>query len=125
MAGPSTTCQQTPPLLVAGCVTVQRDVAMPAGHRTAQADAEFDLATSFDLPAQSHEIETQPADSASKPPRKGKRRKLVLDICVALGVAVVYLLSRFGYHWLATAPGQLADPDLSTEDNSVVLVRIE
>ena len=37
----------------------------------------------------------------------------------------MYLLSLFGYHWLATAPGQPADPDLSTEDNSVVLVRIE
>jgi hypothetical protein len=100
---------------------------MSAGDRPAQADAEFDLAASF-LPARSHEIpaiETRPAASASDSPPKGKRRNLVLDFFVVLGVAVVYLLSLFGYHWLATAPGQLAEPDLSTEDNSVVLVRIE
>ncbi len=49
----------------------------------------------------------------------------MIDLSVVLGVAVVYLLSLFGYHWLATAPGPLPDPDLSTADNSVVLVRLE
>src|ERR1700712_1215169 len=91
----STRCQQTRPLLVSGCVTLQRDVAMSAGDRPAQADAEFDLATSFDLPAHSHETpanETQSAASDSEAPPKGKRRNLVLDLFVVLGVAVVYLL---------------------------------
>jgi hypothetical protein len=49
----------------------------------------------------------------------------VLDVCIVAGVVVVYLLSLLGYHWLATAPGPLPEPDLSTADNSVVVVRIE
>ena len=38
---------------------------------------------------------------------------------------MVYVLSLLGYHWLASAPGPLPAPDLSTTDNTVVLVRFE
>ncbi|ORX12963.1 hypothetical protein AWC27_23405 [Mycobacterium szulgai] len=57
--------------------------------------------------------------------RRPRRRHLVVDVCIIVGVVVVYVLSLVGYHWLATAPGPLAEPDVSTADNSVVLVRIE
>lgn len=88
----------------------------------------LDLATTFTLPVLDHDIrlveaEPEPPASVAEPVRK--RRNLVLDVSVVLGVAVVYLLSLFGYHWLATEPGPLPDPDLSTADNSVVVVRIE
>jgi hypothetical protein len=56
---------------------------------------------------------------------KPRRRHLVLDISIIVGVAVVYVLSLVGYHWLASAPGPLPDPDVSTTDNTVVLVRLE
>jgi hypothetical protein len=49
----------------------------------------------------------------------------MLDVSIVVGVAVVYLLSLLGYHWLATAPGPLPDPDVGTADGTVVLVRLE
>ncbi|OBI94563.1 DUF4436 domain-containing protein [Mycobacterium asiaticum] len=70
-------------------------------------------------------VRTRPARSEPASEHRRNRRNLVIDLSVVLGVAVVYLLSLFGYHWLATAPGPLPDPDLSTADNSVVLVRLE
>jgi hypothetical protein len=49
----------------------------------------------------------------------------VLDVSIIVGVAVVYVLSLLGYHWLATAPQPLAEPDVGTADGTVVLVRLE
>jgi hypothetical protein len=49
----------------------------------------------------------------------------VLDVSIIVGVAVVYVLSLLGYHWLATAPGPLPQPDVGTADGTVVLVRFE
>ncbi|KQH76769.1 hypothetical protein AO501_04915 [Mycobacterium gordonae] len=69
----------------------------------------------FALPAHS------PADAA----QQRRRRHLIIDVSVVLSVVVVYLLSLFGYHLLATSPGPLPEPDMTTTDNSVVLVRIE
>ena len=57
--------------------------------------------------------------------RKPRRRHLVLDISIIVGVVVVYALSLLGYHWLASAPGPLPDPDVNTSDGTVVLVRFE
>ncbi len=42
-----------------------------------------------------------------------------------MGVAVIYVLSLLGYHWLATAPGPLPAPELNTADGTVVLMRFE
>lgn len=71
-----------------------------------------------------------PPPPAPKPepapePESPRRRHLLLDVCIVLGVVVVYLLSLFGYHWLATAPGPLPEPDVDTSDGTVVLVRFE
>ncbi|WP_068185943.1 DUF4436 domain-containing protein [Mycobacterium sp. UM_CSW] len=67
-----------------------------------------------------------PAPAAPEAPeRKPRRRHLVLDISIIVGVAVVYVLSLLGYHWLATAPGPLPDPELNTADGTVVLMRFE
>jgi hypothetical protein len=60
-----------------------------------------------------------------KPERKPRRRHLLLDISIIVGVAVVYALSLLGYHWLASTPGPLPDPEVGTADGTVVLVRIE
>jgi hypothetical protein len=49
----------------------------------------------------------------------------VLDVCVITGVAVLYVLSLFGYHWLASTPGPLPRPDVGTTNDTVVLVRFE
>ncbi|WP_082959943.1 MULTISPECIES: DUF4436 domain-containing protein [unclassified Mycobacterium] len=57
--------------------------------------------------------------------KKARRRHLVLDLSIILGVVVIYLLSLFGYHWLATTPGPLPAPDVNTADGTVVLVRFE
>ncbi|MDP7736874.1 DUF4436 domain-containing protein [Mycobacterium paragordonae] len=66
-----------------------------------------------------------PAHSPTDADRQRRRRHLILDVSVVLSVVVVYLLSLFGYHLLATSPGPLPEPDMTTTDNSVVLVRIE
>ena len=61
----------------------------------------------------------------SRRERKPRRRHLVLDVSIIAGVVVVYLLSLFGYHWLASTPGPLPQPDVTTSDGTVVLVRFE
>ncbi|WP_310786604.1 DUF4436 domain-containing protein [Mycobacterium sp. Z3061] len=66
-----------------------------------------------------------PAHSPADTDQRRRRRHLILDVSVVLSVVVVYLLSLFGYHLLATSPGPLPEPDMTTTDNSVVLVRIE
>jgi hypothetical protein len=57
--------------------------------------------------------------------RKPRRRHLVLDVSIIVGVVVVYALSLLGYHWLATAPGPLPEPDVNTAEGTVVLMRFE
>ena len=89
----------------------------------------FALLTNGPDAANGHDVlpaDEQAAPPAPQSPRRWRRpRHFVLDVCIVAGVVVVYLLSLLGYHWLATAPGPLPEPDLSTADNSVVLVRIE
>ncbi|WP_245831408.1 DUF4436 domain-containing protein [Mycobacterium terramassiliense] len=65
-----------------------------------------------------------PANGQGRP-RKPRRRHLVLDVSIIVGVVVVYAFSLFGYHWLASAPGPLAEPDVNTAEGTVVLVRFE
>jgi hypothetical protein len=70
----------------------------------------------------------KPADPSKPEPEaepKPPRRHLVLDICVIVGVIVLYALSLFGYHWLASTPGPLPRPDVGTTNDTVVLVRFE
>jgi Domain of unknown function (DUF4436) len=62
---------------------------------------------------------------APEPLPKRRRRHLLLDVSIVVGVAVVYALSLLGYHWLATVPGPLPEPNVNTSDGTVVLVRFE
>jgi hypothetical protein len=93
-----------------------------------------DLAESFALltngPDAANAPDVLPADEQTAPPSRSarkwrRRRHFVFDLTIVVGVVVLYVLSLLGYHWLAKAPGPLPEPDLSTVDNSVVLVRIE
>lgn len=69
-----------------------------------------------------------PGGSAASPlarPHMSRRKHLVLDVSIIVGVAVVYVLSLVGYHWLASTPGPLPKPDVGTTEDTVVLVRFE
>jgi Domain of unknown function (DUF4436) len=126
VAALATSCQQTQPLLASGCVTVQRDVGTSADHLPDEAISL--LAETLAAPANGHHTPppaapTAPPDPA--PARKPRRRHLVLDISIVVGVFVVYVLSLVGYHWLTTAPGPLPEPDVNTSDGTVVLMRFE
>ncbi|KZS68273.1 DUF4436 domain-containing protein [Mycobacterium kansasii] len=69
-----------------------------------------------------------PAGSTASPPARphmSRRKHLVLDVSIIVGVAVVYVLSLVGYHWLASTPGPLPKPDVGTTEDTVVLVRFE
>jgi Domain of unknown function (DUF4436) len=103
-------------------VSLLRDLPAAAEDRAAEARPEFLAALSAPEPAApQQQAPPQPEEAAPKP----RRRHLVLDLSIIVGVVVVYVLSLLGYHWLATAPGPLPDPDLSTVDNTVVLVHLE
>ncbi|QUR66432.1 DUF4436 domain-containing protein [Mycobacterium spongiae] len=65
------------------------------------------------------------ASVAQEPKRMSRRQHRVLDVCIIVGVFVVYVLSLLGYHWLASTPGPLPKPDVGTTDDTVVLVRFE
>lgn len=95
-------CQQTRALLASASVTIQSDETIAR------------LAESLAAPA-----------NGQRPPRKPRRRHLVLDVSIIVGVVVIYALSLFGYHWLASAPGPLREPDVNTAEGTVVLVRFE
>ncbi|WP_425326250.1 DUF4436 domain-containing protein [Mycobacterium kubicae] len=60
-----------------------------------------------------------------EPKHMSRRKHLVLDTCIIVGVAVLYVLSLLGYHWLASTPGPLPKPDVGTTADTVVLVRFE
>jgi hypothetical protein len=81
-----------------------------------------------DAPATPAEPESVPEFEPEAKPESGAkphRRHLVLDICIIVGVAVLYVLSLLGYHWLASSPGPLPKPDVGTTSDTVVLVRFE
>ncbi len=106
-------------MLASFSVTLQQDFIttpadFPAGDSTC-------LLTSIQT------VEAPPRPSLPKPKRerKPRRRHLVLDVSIIAGVVVVYLLSLLGYHWLASTPGPLPQPDVTTSDGTVVLVRFE
>jgi hypothetical protein len=91
-----------------------------------EATSELDLAETVTVPTDGRGAElTGPPMPSRRSARKPRRRHLMLDVSIVVGVAVVYLLSLLGYHWLATAPGPLPDPDVGTADGTVVLVRLE
>lgn len=54
-----------------------------------------------------------------------RRKHLVLDVCIILGVLIAYVFSLLGYDWLAHTPGPLPQPDVGTTDDTVVLIRFE
>ena len=74
---------------------------------------------------QAIEAPPQTAPPQLRRERRPRRRHLVLDVSIIAGVVVVYLLSLLGYHWLASTPGPLPQPDVNTSDGTVVLVRFE
>lgn len=101
-------------------MSVQRDVATPAAYEPGADESELDSAGPPDGPTNGHVVAHAP-DSA-----RGKRRRhILLDVGIVLGVVLVYALSLLGYHWLASAPGPLPEPYLNTADGTVVLVRLE
>src|SRR5271156_6135531 len=90
---------------------------MTSGYRLGEARSELDVADTSAAPANGHDVTPtgpQTAPPASQSERKPRRRHLVLDVSIIAGVIVVYLLSLLGSHWLASAPGPLADPDVGT-----------
>jgi hypothetical protein len=113
-------------------VTVQRDLGTPPGHWAFDTGSDHELAEALALHAHGHDVVAPNAPTpAAKPPLaepsvgKKRRRHLVIDISIIAGVIVVYVLSLLGYHWLASTPGPLPDPDTGTSDATVVLVRLE
>ncbi|OSC42909.1 DUF4436 domain-containing protein [Mycobacterium decipiens] len=65
-----------------------------------------------------------PAQPTSAPPRpRGPR--IAIGIGIVLGAIVVYALSLFGVHWLATSASPTPEPDLGTTEDTVVQVRLE
>ncbi|GAB7143223.1 DUF4436 domain-containing protein [Mycobacterium riyadhense] len=65
------------------------------------------------------------AESPPEPKHTSRRKHLVLDVGIIVGVVVVYVFSLLGYHWLASTPGPLPKPDVGTNDDTVVLLRFE
>lgn len=108
-------------------MTIHRDFAPPASFPADDAKSELDLDEKSAAPANGGVVAPVGPDAArsnekpkQKSGRKPRRRHLVLDVSVIVGVAVVYALSLFGYHWLASTPGPLPDPELTTADGTVV-----
>ena len=118
--------QQTRPLIRSYFVSVLRGFAGAARNRPAEARPELHLAGTVAMHANGKEPPPpQPTAPPEQPARKSRRRHLALDVSIIAGVVVVYVLSLLGYHLLATAPGQLPEPDVNTADGTVVLVRFE
>ncbi|WP_156687241.1 DUF4436 domain-containing protein [Mycobacterium sp. Marseille-P9652] len=65
-----------------------------------------------------------PSAAPATPPKK-PRRRLVVGLGILLAVVIVYALSLFGFHLLATSGGALKAPDLNATNDTVVLIRLE
>lgn len=62
-----------------------------------------------------------PPETSSRKPR----RRLVIGLGALLAFVVVYALSLFGFHLLASSGAPLKPPDLNATGDTVVLVRLE
>ena len=58
------------------------------------------------------------------PPKSGTRR-LLIGIGLVVAFIAVYALSLFGVHLLAKSSAPIKAPDLTANDDTVVLVRLE
>ncbi|QLL08350.1 DUF4436 domain-containing protein [Mycobacterium vicinigordonae] len=67
---------------------------------------------------------TQPSGPPGPQP-KSRGRRIAIDLAVVLAVVVVYVLSLFGVHLLATSAVGMEEPNLDTSDNTVVQVKLE
>lgn len=56
---------------------------------------------------------------------KSRARRVAFGSCLVLVVLIVYALSLFAVHWLATSVEPLSEPDLGTVEDTVVQVRVE
>src|SRR5581483_9968231 len=56
---------------------------------------------------------------------KSRGRSALIAAGILVAFIVVYSLSLFGVHLLATSSGPLKAPDLNATDDSVVLIRLE
>ncbi len=65
-----------------------------------------------------------PSSGDAAPPAKPKRR-LFVGLGILLAIVVVYALSLFGFHLLASSGGALKAPDLNATNDTVVLIRLE
>ncbi|SPM38638.1 DUF4436 domain-containing protein, partial [Mycobacterium numidiamassiliense] len=109
-------------------VTLHRDLATSGAYVPAETGPELDLAGALGAPADPPTAAPPglpPAPPEPEPQGKPKRRRhVVLDVCIVLGVVMAYCLSLLGYHLLASEP-RMPEPELSTADGTVVLVRLE
>ncbi|MCV7378831.1 DUF4436 domain-containing protein [Mycobacterium alsense] len=67
--------------------------------------------------------ESPPAAPPETATRRGRRK--AIGVAILLAFLIVYGLSLFGVHLLFNASGPIKPPDLSTTDDTVVLVRLE
>ena len=63
--------------------------------------------------------------SPTPPPPKSRGLRVLIALAIVVGIIVVYALSLFGVHLLATSAGPLPEPDLGTTEDTVVQVRLE
>jgi hypothetical protein len=106
-------------------VSVLKGLTTSAGDRPGEASSEHDVAGTLAVATAGHDVQQTGLEPPPQSTRKPRRRHLVLDVSIIVGVGVVYFLSLLGYHWLATAPGPLPEPDVGTADGTVVLARLE
>ena len=99
-------------------------MSITSGSAPAAADGPVEARPELHL-AGTVPVPVPPAPVPERRARKPRRRHLILDVSIVAGVVVVYILSLLGYHLLASAPGPLPEPVLSTDDGTVVVVRFE
>ncbi len=76
-------------------------------------------------PPETPQTPSSPTPAPPAAPRAKSKRRLVIGLGILLAVVVVYGLSLFGFHLLATSGGPLKAPDLNATNDTVVLVRLE
>ncbi|CPR11939.1 transmembrane protein [Mycobacterium bohemicum DSM 44277] len=76
-------------------------------------------------PPETPQTPSSPTSAPPAAPRAKSKRRLVIGLGILLAVVVVYGLSLFGFHLLATSGGPLKAPDLNATNDTVVLVRLE